>query len=465
MPIKFRNTLTGRKEVFKPRKSSRVDFFVCGPTVYDHSHIGHARSYIAFDGIVSYLRFRGYKVKYVINITDIDDKIISRALDTNADPLDISRRFTESFYEDMRHLGVKSVSAYAPASKYIPQIIKQIKRLIDRGYAYESQGSVYFSVGKFKDYGRLSHQVGSKLKKFLRLEANPAKRNLLDFVLWKSQKPNEPLLWPSPWGPGRPGWHIEDTAISESFFGPQYDIHGGAVDLIFPHHESEIAQQEAASGKKPFVRIWLHTGLLNVGGQKMAKSLKNFIPIKNLLARHSLEDFRMLVFRAHYRSPLNYTDEFLKEAHKSAQRLETTIKRLRSVKEKTGSETFSRNIKNEFIKRLDDDFDTPRFLAYLFSASRKINSAIDKHRLSKTEAAGIVKVLGDVNSVLKIMSPKLSKSDAVLSREVKELFKKREAARKVRDWGESDALRDKIMSLGWSVKDTPSGGVLERIPH
>ncbi|MBI2054484.1 MAG: cysteine--tRNA ligase [Candidatus Sungbacteria bacterium] len=462
MPIRFRNTLTRKKEVFKPRHSSRADFFVCGPTVYDHSHIGHARTYVAFDGIVSYLRLRGYKVKYVMNITDIDDKIINRAREINVDPLQMSRRFTENFYEDMRRLGVKSVSNYAPASKYIPQIIKQIKRLIKRGYAYESYGSVYFSVNKFKGYGKLSHQVISKLKKFTRLEIDPAKRESLDFVLWKAAKPNEPS-WPSPWGPGRPGWHIEDTAISESFFGSQYDIHGGAVDLIFPHHESEIAQQEAASGKKPFVRIWLHTGLLNIGGQKMAKSLKNFIPIKNMLARHSPEDFRMLVFRAHYRSPLNYTEELLKEAHRSVERLGTTIRRLRLVKEKTGREYFSRKIKDEFIKRLDDDFDTPQFLAYLFSASRGINSAMDKRRLSKTEALSIIKVLCNINSVLKIMPLKLSKFDTALTAEIKELFRKREVARKAKNWRESDALRDKIIALGWSVKDTPSGSILEKV--
>ncbi|OHA11622.1 MAG: cysteine--tRNA ligase, partial [Candidatus Sungbacteria bacterium RIFCSPLOWO2_02_FULL_47_9] len=291
--IRIYNTLTNKKEDFEPANDKRVNFFVCGPTVYDSSHIGHARTYISFDVIVKYLRYAGYEVFYLQNITDVDDKIIARAHETEEDPLFLSRHFAKEYFEDMQELKITSPSKYASASEFIPQIIKQIETLVKKGVAYSTPSGVYYDITKFPEYGKLSHQNQSTLLKAVRIEEDPNKQNDFDFVLWKAKKPGEPF-WQSPWGEGRPGWHIEDTAISEYFFGPQYDVHGGGIDLKFPHHESEIAQQEAASDKVPFVKYWLHTGHLQVEKQKMSKSLKNFITIRDILKKHSSEAFRLL---------------------------------------------------------------------------------------------------------------------------------------------------------------------------
>lgn len=458
MTIRFYNTLTRRPEAFKPRVARKVNFFVCGPTVYDHAHIGHARTYVSFDAIVSYLRFRGYDVRYLMNITDIDDKIIVRAREAGEDPLALSRKFTKEFRADMAALKMSSAPTYAPASRFIKEIIAQVKRLIAKGFAYESRGSVYFSVKKFPAYGKLSHQRGQALKNAVRIEKDIAKRDPLDFVLWKAQKPGEPA-WNSPWGKGRPGWHIEDTAISESYFGPQYDIHGGAIDLIFPHHESEIAQQEASSGKNPFVRLWLHTGLLNIGGQKMSKSLKNFITIREMLSRHSAGAFRLLVLRTHYRSPLQYSDELLDEAERALERLAETKRRLDNVSKKQGTGRYAVQLRKSFTAHLDNDFDTPGFIAILFDIMRAVNRNLDKENISDKEAKLLISALNEINSVLRIFTQSTSRA---VPADVLELVKKRDEARKNKMWRESDEIRDKLMKWGWEVQDAPQGTQVRR---
>lgn len=459
MPLRFYNTLSHKVEVFRPRSPRKIDIFVCGPTVYDHSHMGHARTYVTFDAIVRYLRFMGYHVRYLVNITDIDDKIIARAKQENANALSIGRRYTKSFLEDMRRLRIKSAPRYAPASKHVPTIHKQIKTLMQKGFAYESGGSVYFSVSKFKNYGKLSRQRGTKLRRAVRIEKDPNKRHPFDFVLWKAEKPGEPS-WPSPWGRGRPGWHIEDTAISEHYFGPQYDIHGGAVDLIFPHHESEIAQQEAASGRVPFVRLWLHAGLLNILGQKMSKSLKNFVTIRDMLEQSTAEAFRMLTFRAHYRMPMQYNHEFLQDAAKSVERLCELRDRLARLRQKAGGAVFAKTLRDSLFQRLSSDFDSPGFFADLFTSVKRINAAIDRKTLSRGEAQAILKVLRDIDSIFGVL-PRRHLSDSI-PKAVKELLALRQEARGNKAWEKADLLRDEIRKAGWIIKDTPSGPVLRR---
>ncbi|MFY9457636.1 MAG: cysteine--tRNA ligase, partial [Candidatus Spechtbacterales bacterium] len=296
MAIKLYDTLSRKKGGLNPRSGKKIGIFVCGPTVYDYSHIGHARTYIAFDAFVKYLRSREYEVRYVQNITDIDDKIIARANDLKQDPRDLARNFETEYYHDMESLGVNSVDKYACATNYIPQIISQVERLMAGGYAYEIENEgIYFDISKFRDYGKLSRRTVEQAEDAVsRIDKSIKKRNKGDFALWKYEKAGEPK-WPSPWGDGRPGWHIEDTAITETEFGAQYDIHGGARDLIFPHHESEIAQMETISAKVPLVNYWVHTGFLTVNGEKMSKSLGNFITIHEFLRERSKEALRLLV--------------------------------------------------------------------------------------------------------------------------------------------------------------------------
>ena len=317
--------MTGNKENFQPIHNNRINLFVCGPTVYDDSHIGHARTYIAFDVVARYLKYKGYSVFYLQNITDVDDKIIQRAAETGASPRSLAKRFEQRYLEDMHALGVTNVNYYARATEHIPEIIGQIERLSELGFAYETETGIYFDESRFEDFGKLSHQNVEDLKKH-RIEPDPTKRNPGDFSLWKKRQDGEEVTWDSPWGKGRPGWHIEDTAITETYFGAQYDIHGGAMDLIFPHHEAEIAQMEATSGKKPLVRYWMHTGFLNVKGEKMSKSLGNFTTIRDMLQKYEADAFRFFVLLAHYRSPIDFSEEALEQAQKSLERIRQAAK-------------------------------------------------------------------------------------------------------------------------------------------
>ncbi|MBA3044578.1 cysteine--tRNA ligase, partial [archaeon] len=291
MTLKIYNTLTRQKEEFVPIHGNRVNMFVCGPTVYDYSHLGHARTYIVFDVIARYLRYHGYSVFYLMNITDIDDKMIKRANENRIPVKELADRFTKAFNEDMKRLNVTSVNLYAKATEYLNEIINQINILIEKGFAYEVDGDVYFAVRKFRDFGKLSKQSLDELKAGARIEVDEKKRNPEDFVLWKKQKPDEPF-WASPWGNGRPGWHVEDTAITTTYFGDKYDLHGGGLDLIFPHHESEIAIAESVTGEKPFVKYWVHSGFLTLDKEKMSKSLGNFFTIREVLEKYEPEVIR-----------------------------------------------------------------------------------------------------------------------------------------------------------------------------
>lgn len=461
------NTLSGKKEIFNPSKTQGVNIFVCGPTVYDASHIGHARTYIFFDIAIKYLKTAGFKVFYLQNITDIDDKIIARAREMEQDPLFLSRHLTKEYFQDMRDLKVTAVTKYAPATKFISNIIFQIKSLIKKGYVYEiKEDGLYFDIKKFPEYGKLSHRTTEQAEDAVsRIDDSIKKRNKGDFCVWKFVKPNEPS-WNSPWGKGRPGWHIEDTAISEHFFGPQYDIHGGGIDLKFPHHESEIAQQEAASGKKPFVKFWLHTGFLRVEGKKMSKSLKNFITIHNMLKKYSAEAFRLLVLQNHYRSPLNYTDTSIQAAEEGINRLKNFKQRLEKIQNPKSeilnkSQILNSKFKNDLLKKfneaMENDFDTPKVIANIFDFINKTNGLIDKNKLSKKDSREVMAFFKKINSVLNII-PKIKTEE--IPEKIEKLAKLREQYRKEKKWTEADKVRKQIYQSGFEIKDTAEGTIL-----
>jgi len=458
------NSLTKKKELFKPRFNKKAELFVCGPTVYDYSHIGHAKTYINFDVIVKYLKYQGYKVFYLQNITDIDDKIINRANENNQNPLELSKQFADAYFEDIKKLKITSVNKYAFASDFIPVIIKQIKTLIQKGFAYESNGSVYFEVSKFKDYGKLSGQSFAKLKKAVQIEPDPNKRRDFDFALWKKAKPDEPN-WESSWGKGRPGWHIEDTAISERYFGPQYDIHGGANELKFPHHEAEIAQQESASGKKPFVKYWLHTGVLEVAGEKMSKSLGNFLTIREFLKFYSPEDFRLLTLQHHYRKPLKYSENSIKQAAEAIRKIKQTIERLKiaaaSQKKIAEKQTLKLNeLEQKFQKAMNDDFNTSRALAIFFNFIKKINIILDRNSLSKSDgrtAFSFIKIFDKIFGIIPLSS------ETKIPGIIRELAEQRETLRKQEKWETADKIREEIQKKGWDIRDKEKGYELESL--
>jgi len=471
MALRLYNTLTKKKEAFRPFKPKRVNLFVCGPTVYDWSHIGHARTYLSFDMLVRYLRAIGYKVFFLENITDISDKIISRAKKTGEAPRAIAKRFEKAFLEDMHSLGIASVTRYARASDFIPEIIAQVERLIRKGYAYEVKGNVYFRVRKFRTYGKLSRQNINKVSKFYKNalsgsgESEPVegKEDDIDFALWKTSQPDEPR-WKSPWGWGRPGWHIEDTAISEKFFGPQYDIHGGGIDLIFPHHDCEIAQQESASGRRPFVRVWLHTGHLKIGGEKMSKSLGNFLTIRELLKTTDPETFRLFIAQTHYRSPVRYTESLLSQAAAARRRLIEFVKRINepsktSQGDKLGTKSDIAKARKGFYDALADDFNAPKAIAAIFTLINKLNPSLEKHALPEASRLNALKLVKEVDQIFGIIGK--VKRDATPSM-VRKLAHERELFRKNRNWAKADELREKLRSLGWNVEDTPAGPKLKK---
>lgn len=439
--------------------------FVCGPTVYDYSHIGHARTYLAFDIIVRYLRSQTIPVFYLQNITDVDDKIIERAKIQNISPQKIAQIFQKEYRQDIKTLGITSVNQYAPASKFIKEIQKQISRLIKKGYAYQTKSGIYFEVKKFSGYGKLSKQNLDALRPGYRIEPDPEKKDPMDFALWKIHKYSEPL-WPSPWGTGRPGWHIEDTAISEKFFGPRYDLHGGSMDLKFPHHESEIAQQEAASGKKPFVKIWMHTGFLLVNNEKMSKSLGNFITIKDFLKNYSPEVLRLIIVSHHYRSPINYNESLAEQARASLKNLRHFISKLNLIKTKRAGLEPAEKITAENIKTLikktdkafhnamEDDFNTQDALAELFKLINIIEPKI--WSLRRSEARLIKDIIVKNLAVFGISLKKTEK----ISPAARKIVKERELCRAHKQFIQADALRKKAEGLGYIIEDTPAGPLI-----
>ncbi len=439
--------------------------FVCGPTVYDHSHLGHARTYIAFDIIARYLRHKGYSLLYLMNITDVDDHIINRAKETNREPTEIATEFERYFHEDMDALEIDSVNLYARASEHIPEIINQIKRLMNKGYAYQTETGVYYNIKKFKNFGKLSHQKLDQLKKH-RIEPDPTKKDPQDFALWKKRKTG--LRWNSPWGEGRPGWHIEDTAISERYLEPQYDIHGGGIDLIFPHHESEIVQMESISDKKPMVNYWLHTGFLMVAGEKMAKSLGNFVTIRDALKDYNAEVLRFFFASTHYRSPIDYTEKSLEQAKNSLETLYNVLENVRELEAKEDKELTEeekklqkelRETKKRFLAAMDDDFNTPPAISHLFNMSRKINTyAAEKTEINRNllkEIIGTFKELGGILGILQ--REKAVVEEELIEKLVELIIELRREFRKREDFAVSDRVRAELRGLGVVLEDAPQG--------
>jgi len=439
--IKIYNTLSRKKEVFKPLKSGKVNMFVCGPTVYDSSHLGHAKTYIQFDVIVRILKQAGYKVFYLQNITDIDDKIIDRAQRENKDWKEIKKQYEKSYKEDMKELNVTSVDKYANATDYINEIISQVKRLIKKGYAYKISDGWYFDLSKDKDYGKLAKRTAMEAEDSVsRIDDNKEKRNKGDFCLWKFSKPGDPV-WKAEIGDGRPGWHIEDTAITETEFGSQYDIHGGGIDLIFPHHEAEIAQMESISGKKPLVKYWLHTGFLKVNDEKMSKSKGNFYTLADISEEgYNPMHLRYFFLAAHYRKPLNFTWDNFDAAKNTYDRLKNIIAGLKRSQDKLNKNNMEL-AKKQFLEIINDDLNVPKALAYLWDVLRD-------NRLNNTEKYELALEFD------KFFGLELDKEERLeIPKEVQKLVKDREEMRKKKNFEEADNIRNRIKKLGYSVED------------
>jgi len=470
--IKIFNTLTKKKDLIKPIKAKKINLFVCGPTVYDFSHIGHGRFAVVFDAFVKYLRFTGLDVYYLQNITDVDDKIIQRAREREVPVKDLAKAFEKEYLKDVKALGVNAVTKYAKATNYIKEIISQVQRLEKKGVAYKiDNDGIYFNIAKFKNYGKLSRRtVGGAQDATSRIDYSVQKKNRGDFCLWKfTQQEGEPS-WNSPWGKGRPGWHIEDTAITEKFFGPQYDMHGGAIDLIFPHHEAEISQMETISGKKPLVKYWMHIGFLTVNGQKMSKSLGNFIMISDFLKRFTKEQARFLISKNLWSSPLDFSASAMVEVKVALEKIEEFIRKISNFKFLTSKQKQNPKIKKiftktkiNFYKNLDDNFNTPKAFAVLFDFIKDMNKIIDSGvNIDKNKAKEITDFFQDINKIFGIIDFSKTKKQ-IVSNEIKILLQEREIARKNKDWQKSDELRNKITEMGYTIEDTSSGQVIKKI--
>ena len=442
------STLTRSKENFETLNKNRVNLFVCGPTVYDDAHIGHGRTYISFDTIKRYLEYSGYAVFYIQNITDIDDKIINRSKESGIPAHDIARKFEKRYIEDMNKLNVTGVNLFARATDHLDEIIDQIQRLIDKGFAYESEDGVYFEIEKFKEFGKLSNRKIDELESHRNL-AETTKRNEQDFALWKKRENVDEPVFSSPWGDGRPGWHIEDTAITEYYFGEQYDVHGGGLDLIFPHHEAEITQMEAVSGKSPMVKYWLHTGFLNVNGEKMSKSLHNFITIRELLKDWSACTFRFFVLSTHYRSPIDFSKDSLHQSQKSLEKIKKFYSSLDvEVSDVKSDLDVLMAAKEEFFNSMDDDFNTPKAIASLFVLMNECKNI----ELSSEDKIAIKVFLDDVSQILGVdfyLEETSAGSDDLFNL----ITNVRADLRAAKQYELSDKIRDELINLGYEIND------------
>ena len=449
------STLSRTKEEFRPIKGRIVKMFVCGPTVYDYPHIGHAKTYVAMDVIARYLRFKGYSVFYVQNITDIDDKIIARAREQGTSAGELADRFLRIYYEDMELLNIKSVSLFARATQHVEEIIEQIEELIAKGKAYEKGGSVYFDVSEFPDFGELSGQKRDELIAGARVEVDENKESPEDFALWKRMKDGEPF-WDSPWGRGRPGWHVEDTAISINYLGQQYDIHGGGIDLIFPHHEAEIAIAESMTGKKPFVKYWFHTGFLLVKGEKMAKSMGNFVTIREILKGYDPMALRFFLLYTQYRSPIDFSYELLDEASEAYRRLSDSFSKARKAQGSEGEDRELRGTlrasKAKFFEAMDDDFNTREAIAALFQLSHAINNS----RLTDMEAlADLRNFITEISEILGLFEDREEKN--LRPEIIDSILQIREALREEKCYELADRIRKKLEECGIEIEDTKGG--------
>ena len=458
------NTMTRRKEDLVPITEGTVKIYCCGPTVYNLIHIGNARALCVFDTLRRYLEFRGYKVFYVQNFTDVDDKIIKKANELGKTSSEVSENAIKEYFIDAEGLNVRRADVHPKVTENMDIIIDIVKTLVDKGYAYEADGDVYFDTTKFPEYGKLSHQPLDDLKAGARIEVGEKKRDPMDFAVWKAAKPGEPY-WDSPFGKGRPGWHIECSAMSRHYIGDTIDIHGGGSDLIFPHHENEIAQSECATGCA-LANIWMHNGMLNVDNKKMAKSAGNFFMVRDLSKEYGYEPIRFMLLSVHYRSQLNYTVEVIESCKAALARLYTcrdTMERVAaSAKDGAASQQTLDDVKTareDFIKAMDDDFNTADGISTVFELVRKINTALNSPDITKGDVQAYSDEFSALTNVLGLL---YNKNDGEIPAEVNDLIEQRKAARKAKDFALADELRDKITAMGYIVEETRQGTVVKK---
>ncbi|OGX19820.1 MAG: cysteine--tRNA ligase [Omnitrophica WOR_2 bacterium RBG_13_44_8] len=471
MTLKIYNTLTRQKEEFREREPGKAYIYVCGPTVHDFIHIGNARTFITFDVVNRYLRYRGYDVTFVQNITDIEDKIIKKSNESGIPASEIANRFEQEYFRDIKSLNIMRADVQPKATEHIPEMIEHIKGLMNRGMAYCIDGDVYFEVPRFSEYGKLSGMKLEELETGSRIGVNDLKKNSNDFVLWKSSKPGEPK-WDSPWGQGRPGWHIECSVMSLKYLKSGFDIHGGAVDLVFPHHENEIAQSEGLTGET-FVKYWMHGGMLNIGEQEMHKSLGNFITVRDLMLRYDFSTVRLFMLQTHYRSMLDFSEENLNAASNALDRINELNLRLDDIlsAKKVGqleSDDFEdvkvfNQAKTDFMESMDDDFNTPGAVAVIFNLVREVNRILDdvnfEPRVDETVFALKAKTaIKELCSVLGLEPGRDKELTGELTASLVELLVNlREDARKKKDWQLSDRIRNELEKMGIALEDTATG--------
>ncbi len=481
MTIAIYNTKTGKKAPFTPIEPGHVKLYVCGITAYDYCHIGHARSALVFDMIVRYLRYRDYKVTYIRNFTDIDDKIIKRAQEQDTTCEELSSRFIKHFHEDMKALDIQAPTLEPKATEHLPEIIDIIEKLITRGLAYQVGNDVYYRVTKFDNYGSLSGRSLEDMQAGARISVNEAKENPMDFALWKGSKPGEPT-WESPWGPGRPGWHIECSAMSSKYLGDSFDIHGGGKDLVFPHHENELAQSEGASGET-FVNVWVHHGFVTIKDEKMSKSLNNFLTIREVLEHYPSEALRLFVFSTHYRTPLDYSEVALNDSVTGLNRLYGCLAGLADIpaagKEDGQSIVGKKDrqklteLKNRFIKAMDNDFNSAQALGHIFDAVKAVNKI--RQHLPAEPASADLNMLHEADKTIKDLAGSLgllnedpvvyvkAQQDKVLATlsispdEIEDLIRQRNEAREQKNWARADEIRDQLLAEKIEMKDSVGG--------
>ncbi|QCJ40527.1 cysteine--tRNA ligase [Bacillus sp. S3] len=459
MAIQLYNTLTRKKEAFIPLEEGKVKMYVCGPTVYNYIHIGNARPAIVFDTVRRYFEYRGYDVKFVSNFTDVDDKLIRAANQLGEDVPAIADRFIHAYFEDVTALGCKKADIHPRVMENMDIIIDFISQLVEKGYAYESEGDVYFRTRRFDEYGKLSHQSIDDLQVGARIEVGDKKQDDLDFALWKAVKEGE-IFWESPWGPGRPGWHIECSAMAKKYLGETIDIHAGGQDLTFPHHENEIAQSEALSGKQ-FSRYWMHNGYINIDNEKMSKSLGNFVLVHDIIKHHDPQVLRFFMLSVHYRNPINYSEELLESTKAALERLTTSYQNLKHRKEASTDLTDHNQewldkiaaLKDQFIEAMDDDFNTALAISVLFELSKLANYYL----LEKNTAVEVIDAfVNQFEELFQVLGLSLG-TEEMLDEEIDALIEKRNQARKDRNFQLSDQIRDQLKEMNIILEDTAQG--------
>ena len=463
--MKILNTLTRRKEEFVPINEGKVGIYVCGPTVYDYIHIGNARPMIVFDTLRRYLEYKGYDVNYVSNFTDVDDKIIKRANEEGVDASVISERYIAEVKKDMAALNVREATTHPKATEEIPDMIEMVKTLIEKGYAYEVNGTVYFRTRKFKDYGKLSKKNIDDLRsgnRDLLVSGVDEKEDPLDFVLWKPKKEGEPS-WPSPWGDGRPGWHLECSVMSKKYIGDVIDIHAGGEDLVFPHHENEIAQSEAANGTE-FARYWMHNGFLKINNEKMSKSLGNFFTVREIAEKYPLQVIRFFMLSAHYRSPLNFSADLVEASKNGLERILTAVDRLKSISGTEGE--VDKAVADEmdaFVKKyeaaMDDDLNTADAISVIFELVKYANVNVTEESTKAT----VELVLNTVTKLCDILGIITEKKKEILDSDIEALIEERQAARKAKNFARADEIRDQLSDMGIILEDTREGVKWKRV--